>query len=108
MNREQFEEAKRVSAEIAAELKRGDLMPEQRAELELHQTKLAGVLLHPWLPFSWWRRVVMLVLLLLGSLWPLGGSPVWAVAWLAMLLFSPRAMGEIAFLLGRFAGGFKK
>lgn len=101
MNREQFEEAKRVSVEVAAELKRGDLTPEQRAQLELHQVQLAGAMLSTWLPFSWWRRAVMLVLLLLGLLWVLGGSAVWAVAWLLMLMFSPRVVGEVTQAFGR-------
>jgi hypothetical protein len=50
----------------------------------------------------------MFVLLLLGTLWPLGGSPIWVVAWLLMLLFSPRVVGETAFALGRFAAAFRK
>lgn len=107
MTREEFDEAKRVSAEIAEELKRSDLTPEQRAQLEHHQTKLAGVLSSTWLPFGWWRRAVMLVLLLLGLLWPLGGSVVWVVAWLLMLSFSPRVVGEVVHALGRFFGGLK-
>ncbi|MDI1271277.1 MAG: hypothetical protein PSV40_19490 [Polaromonas sp.] len=80
MTPEQHQEAKKALAEIEAELNAGDLTPEQRAILETHRTKLSGVLLNPWLPFSWWRRAVMVVLLLLGMLWPLGGSPVWLVA----------------------------
>lgn len=107
MTREQFEEAKRLLAEIDAELKGDALTAEQREELEIHRVKLAGTLLSPWLPFSWWRRLVMFVLLLLGTLWPLGGSPNWVLAWLLMLLFSPRIMGETAFALGRFAAGFR-
>jgi len=107
VTREQFEEAKRLLAEIDAELKSGALTAEQRKELETHRAKLAGSLLSTWLPFSWWRRLAMFVLLLLGTLWPLGGSPIWVVAWVLMLLFSPRIMGETAFSLGRFAAGFK-
>jgi hypothetical protein len=49
----------------------------------------------------------MLLLILLGLLWPFGGSPTWAVAWLVMLIFSPRVVGETAFALGRFSAGFK-
>jgi hypothetical protein len=108
MTHEQHEEAKRLLAEIEVELKSGALTAEQRAELETHAAKLAGTLLSPWLPFSWWRRLVMFVLLLLGTLWPLGGSPIWVVAWLLMLLFSPRVVGETAFALGRFAAAFRK
>ncbi|MCL5062325.1 MAG: hypothetical protein M1443_03830 [Nitrospirae bacterium] len=107
MTREQFEEAKRLLSEIDAELKGDELTAEQREKLEIHRAQLAGMLLRPWLPFSWWRRLAMFVMLLLGTLWPLGGSPIWVVAWFLMLLFSPRIMGETAFALGRFAAGFK-
>lgn len=107
MTREQFKEAKRLLSEIDAELKGGELTAEQREKLKIHRAQLSGVLLRPWLPFSWWRRLVMFVLLLLGTLWPLGGSPIWVVAWFLILLFSPRIMGETAFAFGRFAAGFK-
>ncbi|MEZ4484431.1 MAG: hypothetical protein R2864_07480 [Syntrophotaleaceae bacterium] len=107
MNLEQQEEAKRLLAEVTAELKRGDLTPEQRADLERYAAALAGALLNPWLPFGLWRRTVMLVLFLLGLLWPFGWSPIWAVAWLVMLMFSPRVVGETAYAFGRFSAGFK-
>lgn len=102
MNLEQQEDAKRLLTEVTAELKRGDLTPEQRADLERHAAALAGALLNPWLPLGLWRRAVMLLLLLLGLLWPFGGDPTWAVAWLVMLMFSPRVVGKTMFTLGRF------
>ena len=107
MNREQSNEAKRLLAEISTELQRNDLSSEQREKLEINRAQLAGALLHPWLPFGWWRKALMLVLLLLGMLWPLGGSAVWAMAWLIMLSFSPRIVGNVVFAFGRFAAGFK-
>jgi hypothetical protein len=102
MNLEQQEDAKRLLTEVTAELKRCDITPEQRADLERHAAALAGALLNPWLPLGLWRRAVMLLLLLLGFLWPFGGGPTWAVAWLVMLMFSPRVVGKTAFMLGRF------
>lgn len=107
MNLAQQEEAKRLLTEVTAELQRGDLTPEQRADLERHAAALAGALLKPWLPLGLWRRAVMLLLFLLGLLWPFGGGPSWAVAWLVMLLFSPRVVGEMAFVLGRYSTGSK-
>ncbi len=107
MNLAQQEEAKRLLTEITTELKRGSLTPEHRADLERHAAAIAGSLLNPWLPLGLWRRAVMLLLFLLGLLWPLSGSPAWAVAWLVMFMFSPRVIGETANALGRFSAGFK-
>lgn len=107
MNHEQYQEAKRVLAEITVELKRIDLTPEQRQQLETHAAALATGLLRPWLPLGRWRRAAMLTFLLLGLLWPLGGSPIWCLAWLVMLTFSPRIVGEIGFALGRFSAATK-
>jgi hypothetical protein len=105
MKREQYEDAKKVLSEIAIELKSRALSAEQRQMLETHSTQLAGMLTSIWLPFSWWRRLVMLVLLLLGMLWPFGESHMWAIAWLLMLTFSPRIMGLTAYAFGRFGAG---
>lgn len=107
MNYEQHEEAKRVLAEISAELERTDLTPEQRKQLEMHAAALAGGLSRPWLPFGWWRQTAMLILFLVGFLWPLGGSPIWVLAWLVMLNFSPRVVGETVFAIGRLSARIK-
>ena len=47
MNRETYEQAKKVLGKIHNELKDPTLTPEQRRGLELHAAKLAGVLAHP-------------------------------------------------------------
>lgn len=107
MTREQFEECNRLLLVINAELKNSELTAMQREKLEIQRAQLSGVLLSPWLPFSWWRRLVMFVLFLLGTLWPLGVSPIWLVAWFLILPFSPRIIGETAFALGRFATGLR-
>lgn len=107
MNRDQSDEAKRLLAEVRVELGRDDLSPEQREALERNAAQLAGALMSPWLPFGWGRKALMLVLLLLGTLWPLGGNPAWAMAWLIMLTFSPRIVGYALYAFGRFATGSK-
>lgn len=107
MNLVEKEEAQRLLTDVTAELKRGDLSPEQRANLERHAAALKGSLLNPWLPLGLWRRAVMLLLFLLGLLWPFGGGSSWAVAWLVMCLFSPRVVGVMAFALGRYSTGSK-
>lgn len=105
MTRIQYEEAKRVQAEIHAELARDDLTDEQRAALQRDAYALAGTLMSMWIPFGLWRRAVMVALALVG----IGGIATglfWAtLAWLLIPMFSPRAVGEITYLAGRFAAG---
>lgn len=103
---EEFEEAKKQSAEIAKLLRDGSLAPEDRQKLEMLQTQLAGTLLSPWLPFNWERRAIMIVLFLVGAIGLVEGNSYFLFSWLFLLLFSPRLMGEFAFALGRLMAGF--
>ncbi len=106
MNRVQCEEAKRLLDEIHEELERPDLSAQQRAVLEQHQAALAGAVLSPWLPFGWWRRLLMALFLMLGFLaWVFELNPLWWSVALLALTFSPRVMGEVLFYAGRFAAG---
>jgi hypothetical protein len=106
MTRDEFEEAKKQSAEIAKLLKEGNLTSEDRQKLEMLQTQLAGALLSTWLPFGWGRRSVMIVLFLVGAYGLVEGNGYFLIAWLFLLLFSPRAVGELTFAFGRFMAGF--
>ncbi len=106
MTREELEEAKTQSAEIAKMLKEGNLTADERHKLETLQAQLAGVLLHPWLPFGWGRRSIMIVLFLVGAIGLAQGNSYFLLAWVLLLFFSPRFVGEFAYALGRFVAGF--
>ena len=106
MTRDEFEEAKQQSAEIAKLLKEGNLTTEDRQKLEMRQTQLSGALLSTWLPFGWGRRSIMIVLLLVGAYGIVEGNGYFLIAWLLLLLFSPRAVGWLAFAFGRFMASF--
>lgn len=106
MMREEFEEAKKQSAEIAKLLKEGNLTAEDRRKFEALQAQLAGILLRPWLPFGWGRRLIMIVLFLVGTTGLVQGNSYFLFAWVPMLLFSPRFVGEMAYALGKFMAGF--
>lgn len=106
MTRDEFEEAKKQSAEIAKLLKEGNLTAEDRQKLEMLQTQLAGTLLSTWLPFGWGRRSIMIVLFLVGAYGLMEGDSYFLVAWAFLLLFSPRVVGESTFAFGRFMAGF--
>lgn len=101
MTRDEFEEAKKLSIEIAKLLKEGNLTVEDRQKLEMLQAQLSGALLSTWLPFGWERRSIMIVLFLVGAYGLVQGSIYFLVAWLLLLLFSPRVVGELAFAFGR-------
>ena len=105
MTRNEFEEAQRQSVEISKLLKEGNLAPEERQQFEVLQTQLAGILLSPWVPFGWGRRGAMVVLFLVGTLGLMAGNIYFLFAWLFMLCFSPRFVGECAYFLGKFSSG---
>ena len=99
---EQYAKAKKLLEEINYELKTQPLTEAQRKELELHAASLAGVLLHPWFPVSWSRRLIMAGIFLLGlqqAAWAGNYEPL--LWWLLLPFFSPRIMGECAFFLGK-------
>ena len=106
MTREEFEEAKKQSAEIAKLLKDGNLAAEDRQKLETLQAQLAGVLLSPWLPFGWRQRSIMIVLFLVGAYGLMPGDGYFLFAWVLLLFFSPRFVGELAYALGKFMASF--
>lgn len=105
MNRDTYEEAKKQLAEVSRVLKEENLTPEERQKFERLQAQLSGVLLRPWLPFGWGRRSIMLVLFATGAVGALGGNSYFLLAWVFLLFFSPRAVGEISYALGRIFRG---
>ena len=103
MKRETHEVEKKTLDEITEFLKDETLTEEERQEMEKHAARLAGVILSPWIPFGWSRRLIMagIVALALYGL-TVGGQ---VLIWLALLpFFSPRIMGEASFFLGKLFG----
>ena len=103
-NEETYAEAKKILEQVRNELADPDLSQERREELELHETRLAGFLLHPSLPMSWGRRLIMAAIFLFGAVQAATGNYDALVVWLLLPFFSPRCVGEAAFLLGRLRG----
>jgi hypothetical protein len=101
MERERYFEARKVLSEVRHELATAPLTPEQREELELHAAKLSGVLHHPWFPVAWRGRLIMAGIVLLGLQQALTGNYEPLIFWLLLPFFSPRIMGECAFLIGK-------
>jgi len=90
-------------AEITTMLKDPNLTPENRAELEKHAASLSGTLMHSWLPVGIGRRLIMLALLLSGCFGLVVGEPMWLLAWGFLIIFSPRAIGELSYFVGKIA-----
>jgi hypothetical protein len=105
MTHEELEEVKKQSAEITRLLKEGNLTAEEKQKLETLQARLSGALLSPWLPFGWVRRLIMVVLFLVGAIGVTQGNTYFLFSWLLLLLFSPRLVGEVAYAFGRFMSG---
>jgi hypothetical protein len=97
----QYAEAQQVLAEIQHELATAPLTLAQRKELELHAARLAGVLLRPWCPMTVRGRLIVVGIVLLGLQQAWVGNYEPLVFWLLLPFFSPRLMGECAFLIGR-------
>lgn len=101
MNRAEYEEAKRMLEEISVSARDERLSPSERDKLKILAAGLSGQLMSIWIPFGWERRTIMVVLLLLGLYGLFSGHFYWVFAWVLILLFSPRAVGNTAYLIGK-------
>jgi hypothetical protein len=99
--RQQYVDAQRALGVIRHKLQTAPLTLQQRSELELHAAKLAGVLLRPWLPVSRRGRLIMAGIVLLGLQQAWTGNYEPMIFWLLLPFFSPRIVGECAFLVGK-------
>ena len=107
-DRETYEEAKKTLAEIQHILATEALTEKERRELQVHAARLAGVILRPWLPADWGRRLIMMGIVVLGAqqaFWVGNYEPL--VWWLLLPLFSPRIVGFGAYFLGRLSALFR-
>jgi hypothetical protein len=98
---EKYEEAKNVLGQINHILATEPLTAKQRKDLEIHAASLAGVIMHPWFPVAWSRRLIMVAIVLLGfqqAVWVGNYEPfLW---WLLLPFFSPRIVGGCAYAFG--------
>lgn len=102
MNKLEYEEIKRTLAEVNAALKIDDLTNEQRQQFQTLSLRLSGALSSVWFPVSFIRRFIMLILFAIGIFGVFSAYKILIVCLFICCSFSPRLMGEIAVLLGRF------
>jgi len=106
MDKAKYEEAKKVLEEITEELKDQSLSDEDRKTLEMHAAELSGIMLSPWLPADWGRRLIMAAIVGLGVYGLVVRNYEVIFWWLALPFFSPRIVGETALLVGKLRGMF--
>ena len=108
MNKLEYEEAKKILEEINIGLKDNSLTDELRKKLERDSIALSGQLLSIWFPMSNLRRFIILCLFVIGVFGVYSEDKTFMVSFIFILFFSPRIMGEAAFLLGRIVSIFNK
>jgi hypothetical protein len=104
MDKNQYEEGKKVGDAISKVLEDGNLSAEDREKFETLRSQVAGYLLSPWLPVGVGRKAIMLALIIIGGYGLMIDKPLIALTWLMAPLFSPRLVGETL----RFIGSLKK
>ena len=108
MNKKEYEELKKTLAKVKVELARNDLTEKERLAFEHHQAALSGKLMSVWLPISNFRRAIMLIFLLLGLRAFINYDDAYIWYWIAIVFFSPKAIGILTYSFGRIMGRFKK
>src|SRR5437667_2087776 len=101
MMRKDYLKTKAKLTDIDDALREGHLTPQERAELEAQSAALSKQLVTAWLPASWARRGIMLVLLATGLYGLLSGLEQLVWCWPVIVVFSPRIMGEHFHDIGR-------
>jgi len=101
MDKRTHEAANKTLEQIQRMLEDETLTDDERQELEMHAAKLAGTLLSTWLPFGLLRKFLMTVFILVAIYGIISGMN-WLIFSLVIAgMFSPRLVGEVAYLLGK-------
>jgi hypothetical protein len=89
-------------------LKNPNLSEEGRKELNNAQTVIAVNLMNSWLPRDLGRKLIMLVILIVGISGTMAGNSSWLFILLILPLFSPRIVRRISIIIGYLKGNHKK
>ena len=82
--------------------------PDLKSGLEKHKTLLAVSMMNPWLPRDLGRRLIMLVILIIGISGTMAGDSSWLFILLILPLFSPKIIRRISIIIGYLKGNHKK
>lgn len=101
---QEYDDAKRELADITQRLQTERLTNNERHNFQRRAYQISAWLFRPWLPVYWSRRLIMLGIFILGLYQMWIGYRYGFLLWLLALPFSPRVMGQIAYLIGRTRG----
>lgn len=82
--------------------------PELKSTLEEHQTILVVSMMNHWLPRDLGRKLIMLIILILGISGAIAGKTSWLFILLILPLFSPKIILKISIIVGYLKGNHKK
>lgn len=102
---EQFNKVDGVLEEHENALKRH---PELKAALEERRTILAVSMMNHWLPKDLGRKLIMLVILIVGISGAMARNSNWLFILLVLPLFSPKIIMRIIIIIGYLKGNHKK
>ena len=103
--KKQFNKINGVQKEHEDVLKRH---PEFKAAIQEYQTSLAVLMAHSWLPRDLTRRLIMLVVFIVGISGAIAGNYKWLFILLILPFFSPRIILKIAIIIGYLKGNHNK
>ena len=102
---EQFNKVDELLKEHGDALKK---YPEIKSTLEEHQTILAVLMMNHWLPRGLGRKLIMLIILIVGISGAMAGNFNWLFILLILPLFSPKIIMRISIIIGYLMGNHKK
>jgi len=82
--------------------------PELKSALEEHKTILAVSMMNHWLPRDLGRKLIMLIILIVGISGTMAGNSNWLFILLILPLFSPKIIMRISIIIGYLKGNHKK
>lgn len=102
---EQFNKIDNVLKEHEVALERH---PEFKSTLKERKTILAVSMMNHWLPRDLGRRLIMLIILIVGISGAMAGNSNWLFILLILPLFSPKIIMRISIIIGYLKGNHKK
>lgn len=98
------EEIRKGYEEINELLKNESLLETERKALEERKIILAVIDANRWLPMDSGRKIIMLIILVIGILGAVAGNGQWLFILLALPFFSPKILMNLLIVFGKIKG----
>ncbi|MDD2909219.1 MAG: hypothetical protein PHZ26_05750 [Candidatus Gracilibacteria bacterium] len=86
---------KKTLSEINLMLKDKNISDSEKERLEIYKSQITGALFSNWFPKGFFRKFIMIIIFFIGLYGVINISMNFIFIWLILILFSPRAIGEI-------------